>query len=180
MGTANVTLYAEWSAIKATGPAGGLIFYDKGSVSDGWRYLESAPSDQSVGPSQAWSNIIDVEIGISAQGIAIGTGQTNTTAIIEQTGHTESAAKLCNELTIGSYNDWFLPSEDELNLMYTNLYSEGVGGFYNDSYWSSSEVNAAVARFQYFWPGSTPGNYLKSNSAIKKEIGNSRPWFPIS
>ncbi len=29
------------------GPAGGMIFYDKGSVSDGWRFLEAAPSDQS-------------------------------------------------------------------------------------------------------------------------------------
>ncbi|GHU33390.1 hypothetical protein FACS1894172_11810 [Spirochaetia bacterium] len=26
-----------------TGPAGGLIFYDKGDYSDGWRYLEVAP-----------------------------------------------------------------------------------------------------------------------------------------
>ena len=166
MGNANVTLFAQWSVIRGTGPAGGLIFYDKGSVSDGWRYLESAPSDQS-GPYHAWSNIIDVEIGISAQGIAIGTGKTNTTAIIGQTGHTESAAKLCNDLTIGSYDDWFLPSEDELNLMYTNLYNEGVGGFAVDSYWSSSEVNAFVARFQYFWPATTPGNYAKSNSAVR-------------
>jgi hypothetical protein len=127
------------------GPAGGWIFYDKGYVSDGWQYLEAAPSDQS-GPYHAWSNIIDVEIGTSAQGTAIGTGQTNTTAIIGQTGHTTSAAKLCDDLIVGSYDDWFLPSEDELNLMYTNLYNEGVGGFANDSYWSSSEVNELIAR----------------------------------
>ena len=25
-----------------TGPAGGIVFYDKGRVSDGWRYLEAA------------------------------------------------------------------------------------------------------------------------------------------
>jgi hypothetical protein len=147
-----------------------LVFYDKGYVSDGWRYLEAAPSDQ-IGPYHAWSNIIDVEIGTSAQGIAIGTGQTNTTAIIGQSGHMESAAQLCEDLSItnGSttYNDWFLPSEDELNLMYTNLYNEGVGGFANDSYWSSSEVSATVARFQYFWPDTTPGNYSKSNSAVR-------------
>jgi len=26
------------------GPAGGYVFYEKGSVSDGWRYLEAAPA----------------------------------------------------------------------------------------------------------------------------------------
>lgn len=31
--------------IGSDGPAGGIVFYDKGSVSDGWRYLEAAPSD---------------------------------------------------------------------------------------------------------------------------------------
>ena len=28
-----------------TGPAGGIIFYDKGNKTDGWRYLEAAPAD---------------------------------------------------------------------------------------------------------------------------------------
>jgi len=38
--------------IRDIGPAGGYIFYDKGSVSDGWRYMEAAPSDQS--PDAPW------------------------------------------------------------------------------------------------------------------------------
>ncbi|MEW5816632.1 MAG: InlB B-repeat-containing protein, partial [Spirochaetota bacterium] len=46
MGAANVTLYAKWTttyALRDTGPAGGLIFYDKGSYSGSpsWRYLEA-------------------------------------------------------------------------------------------------------------------------------------------
>lgn len=32
--------------IGETGPAGGTIFYDKGSYSNGWRYMEVAPSHQ--------------------------------------------------------------------------------------------------------------------------------------
>ncbi|MDR0638267.1 MAG: DUF1566 domain-containing protein [Spirochaetaceae bacterium] len=31
------------------GPAGGFVFYDKGSYSDGWRYLECAPENAGEG-----------------------------------------------------------------------------------------------------------------------------------
>ena len=75
-----------------TGPAGGLIFYIDGTI-----YYEAAPSDQSTG--EVWSNV-NKEIGVTAQGEAIGTGQANTTAIIGQTDHTNSAAKLCDDLVI--------------------------------------------------------------------------------
>jgi hypothetical protein len=79
--------------LRDIGPAGGLIFWKNGDD-----YLEAAPSDQSV--SQSWSNIINIAIGVAAQGTAIGTGQANTTAIIGQMGHTGSAAKLCDDLVI--------------------------------------------------------------------------------
>ena len=78
-------------ALKDTGPSGGLIFYV-----DGTSYYEAASSDQSI--SQVWSNIDNVEIGVTAQGTAIGTGQANTTAIIGQIEHADSAAKLCDDL----------------------------------------------------------------------------------
>ena len=121
-----------------TGPAGGLIFYDKGSSSDGWRYLEAAPSDQSTGIQ--WYNGNYVVTG--ATGTAIGTGQANTTAIVTIQGAGNYAAQLCNDLTVSGYNDWFLPSKDELDLMYENLNLAGVGGFAATTYWSSSELNA--------------------------------------
>jgi hypothetical protein len=61
---------------------------------------------------------------------------------------------------LGGNNDWFLPSLDELNLMYENLYLEGVGGFGDDYYWSSSEGIAGLAWYQYFFIG-YQGSYYK-------------------
>jgi len=85
----SITVYA----LRDNGPAGGLIFWKSGND-----YLEAASSNQSI--SKVWSNITNVEIGVTAQGTAIGTGQANTTAIIGQAGHTDSAAKLCDDLVV--------------------------------------------------------------------------------
>ena len=146
-------------AVGDTGPAGGWIFYDKGSYSDGWRYLEAAPSDQSTGIQ--WYNGSYVVI-TGATGTAIGTGQDNTTAIVTIQGAGNYAAQLCNDLTVSGYNDWFLPSKDELRLMYIYLKVYGVGGFADGYYWSSSEFNANLAWFQYFGDGFQVNLFNKS------------------
>jgi len=78
-------------AVRDVGPAGGLIFYKSGD-----NYLEAAPIDQSI--SQTWSNITGVPV--TGTNSTIGTGQLNTTLIISQAGHTDSAAKLCDDLII--------------------------------------------------------------------------------
>ena len=151
--TADVTLYAKWTtnphSLGDTGPAGGWVFYDKGSYSDGWRYLEAAPSDQSTGIQ--WYNGSNVDTG--AIGSAIGTGQANTTAIAAKQRAGSYAAQLCNDLTVGGYSDWFLPSKDELNQMYLNLKKQGVGGFASDYYWNSLEYTTDSAWDQYFGNG---------------------------
>jgi len=116
--------------IGGTGPAGGHIFYDKGSYSNGWRYLEAAPA------STEWTDNEWGSFGtlIGGTGTGIGTGKSNTTIIVnwlnnnsddtlgDVTYKTDRAAYLCDALTVGGYSDWFLPSKDELNLMYQNLY----------------------------------------------------------
>ena len=107
-------------------------------------------------------------------GTAIGTGKANTQLLVNAMGaETYSiysgasktgnyAARLCDFLTYTvngvTYDDWFLPSKDELNLMYMNLHEAGLGGFASSSYWSSSEYNdySYYAWIQYFSGGSQP------------------------
>ena len=93
---------------------------------------------------------------------SIGQGQTNTTAMMSQVGYTGGAAKVCNDYTITVngiiYNDWFLPSKDELNQMYTNkaainsaATANSGSNFFDYYYWSSTEYNSNIAWLQYFF-----------------------------
>ncbi len=147
-------VWSAWSAVYefviyvvgSAGPAGGLIFYDKGSETDGWRYLEAAPSDQST--DVQWCNGSYLTTGATAT--IVGTGEANTATIVTKQGNGIYAAKICQDLVLGGYDDWFLPSKDELDLMYDNLKAAGLGGFASDNYWSSSEYGYTNAWNQYF------------------------------
>jgi len=98
------------------GPAGGFVFYDKGNYSDGWRYLEASPKDAgTVGRNY----LIGECTGGSS---SIGKGKQNTDLIIamhitENDDGVGRAVQLCSEFNYGGYNDWFLPSKDELTQM---------------------------------------------------------------
>ena len=149
-------LIAQWIYIGGPGPAGGIVFYDKGEYSDGWRYLEAAPA------STEWTLTPWGGNGtlVGGTGTGIGTGAANTQAIVAAYGDEEPdadrddyAAKLAADLSYGGYDDWFLPSRDELDLMYENLYVEGLGGFAAAWYWSSSESDADYAYGQRFHDG---------------------------
>ena len=129
-----------------TGPAGGIVFYDRGNYSDGWRYLEAAPSDQSTTGIQwgGYGTSVDTST-------AIGTGKANTEAIVTKVSSGSYAAKLCYDLVLGGYDDWFLPSKDELNELYKQ--EDVVGGFKTQYYWSSSEDDSLLAWLQAFFFG---------------------------
>jgi len=75
----------------------------------------------------------------------IGFGKRNTELIIAALNRTEeTAAQLCKDYTLNGYNDWFLPTKDELNLLYVNLKKFNFfnfGGFSKKCYWSSSQFD---------------------------------------
>jgi hypothetical protein len=162
----NVNAQSKTYKIGDSGPAGGWIFYDKGKVSDGWRYLEAAPVDQS---KEAVWGCYEISIP-DAQGKAIGTGKSNTQAIVKSCSEANIAAKICTAYRGGEKSDWFLPSKDELNLMFLNLHKAGIGGFSDFYYWSSSEYSAAEAWNQTFKQAFSFANdyyFNKNNSEFR-------------
>ncbi len=62
----------------------------------------------------------------------------------------EDAKALCTKYRGGGYTDWRLPTKNELNLLYKNLYEKEVGGFIGGYYWSSSVYNADNMWYQNF------------------------------
>ena len=143
----------ETCVIGDTGPGGGIVFYVSAAVintvsgvSAGGRNLEAAPNTWNGGASDSRAEWGCNEILIGgADGTDVGTGAQNTKDI--DTGCTTSgiAADMAINLVFGGQSDWFLPSLDELGLMFENLFAKDVGGFALFDYWSSSEhdVNRA-------------------------------------
>jgi hypothetical protein len=124
---------------------GGIIFYIDGTGQHG---LIAATSDQGTGI--AWNNGRNIFIG--ANNTAVGAGEANTEAIISAQGNTGNyAALLCANYTSGGYNNWYLPSRDELNILYRKR--NVVGGFSATNYWSSSEVTQGKAWDEEFGGG---------------------------
>ena len=163
-GTDAGTVADEKCKIGMTGPGGGLIFFvDYNDQYAGFNYLEAAPS--SCEATKAWSSDTTHSLvavtGWAAR--AVGSGQANTTAMLASgatsyVGDTSGAASYANALANGvpegcvtSKDDWFLGSLGEMKLMYDNL--QGLGGFVDSIYWSSSEGGAGHAWGQVFGDG---------------------------
>jgi hypothetical protein len=135
-------------AVGDVGPAGGFIFYENPNhAADGWRYLEAAPFDQSAGAF--WGCFRRLIEG--ARGTAVGTGRQNTADMVAACAEPGTAGHLCAALTINGVKGWFLPSRDELLLMFRHLKAAGIGGFLdgglpdNVMYWTSSQQTADMA-----------------------------------
>ncbi len=71
---------------------------------------------------------------------AIGTGAANTALIVSGCSQ-YSAAKACNDLVVNGFDDWYLPSEQELKKLVLNRSYIDLSCGYGQPYWSSSESN---------------------------------------
>jgi hypothetical protein len=130
---------------------GGKIAYifapgDVGYISGQTHGLIAAPTDQSTGIQ--WGCDATLVTGTS---VTIGSGATNT-SIVSATCGSATAARLCADLVLGGYDDWYLPSRYELSNLYSNRVS--IGGFTSSaSYWSSSESDVSTAWSVFFGAG---------------------------
>ncbi|MEQ9376901.1 MAG: hypothetical protein RIG68_17055 [Imperialibacter sp.] len=74
----------------------------------------------------------------------VGGGALNTPEIVNDCNEENSAAKICYDLELEGYDDWYLPAREELELMKANLHLNGLGDFINERYWTSNELNSGV------------------------------------
>ncbi|MEI6682345.1 MAG: hypothetical protein WCO44_06940 [Bacteroidota bacterium] len=125
---------------------GGIVFYVDGTAQHG---LIAATSEYSL----SWGC---PGLSIPGTGRSLGTGQPNTKTIIAACAEKQIAAGVCDGLILNGKSDWFLPSKDELNLMF--LKRDFIGEFSNDYYWSSSQYDANQAYSQHFSTGEIIGS----------------------
>ena len=156
---------------------GGLIFYlDVLDSLPNVKGMVAAPADQSI--AAIWGRD---ETDISgAEGTAIGTGSPNTAAIVSECPEPGIAAKICDDLVLNDHTDWFLPSRDELDLIWDNLadsdgddFNSGptdpgnLGGFAISFYWSSSEIDDGKALSQSFSVGNQTTDFKDSLNRVR-------------
>ncbi|MEO6131333.1 MAG: DUF1566 domain-containing protein, partial [Saprospiraceae bacterium] len=145
---------------------GGIIAYilvpgDPGYVAGEVHGLIAAPNDE--GTVITWGCS-----GVSipgADGTAIGTGNQNTIDIVSGCATAQIAADRCSDLVLGGFNDWFLPSKDELNKLYLN--QNMISQFYPGYYWSSSEISSNNAWTQDLSTGTQSSQGKATNFVVR-------------
>jgi Protein of unknown function (DUF1566) len=150
---------------------GGIVAYilqsgDPGYIAGQKHGLIAAPRDLST--RLMWGSN-----GITgATATALGTGKANTKTITNNQGVGSYAAWSCSILLLNGYDDWYLPSKDELYRLYLNRVA--IGGFVTQAgfglYWSSSEVDSDDAWLQWFDTGLQDNLMYKGNTNYVRPV----------
>jgi hypothetical protein len=150
---------------------GGLIGYilqpgDNGYVAGEFHGIIAAPADQG---SFNWDGGNNQNLSLST---AFGHGKNNTDSIVAAVGAGVYAAKTCDDLTIGSYSDWYLPTLDEMYKLYIHLAPLTFGTsaqFESGEYWTSSGINLTQAK-SFDMNSSMDWDRIKSNNLFVRAI----------
>jgi hypothetical protein len=147
---------------------GGKVAYilqpgDPGYIEGQIHGIIAAPSDQSsVAEWGCYGTDVD-----GAEGSALGTGNQNTIDNETVCLTTGIATDICANLSLGGYNDWYLPSKDELYKLYLNR--AAIGGFNSSFYWTSTEFGGYNAWYLTF-NGGVFGQGSKPNTIAVRAI----------
>lgn len=138
-----VVLYGEQKNFRTTGYVGqgnGLVFFDKGKVTDGWRYLETANKSLEDGEFYNWA----CNQSFISTSVDIGSGYQNSVSIRNVCNFTNVAAAMALYLPFNNKNDWFLPSLEELKIL--ALFNKDVmNKALRFEHWSSTQANNSSA-----------------------------------
>ena len=161
--TSNITLYAKYEALYTVGgkgPNGGYIIYenpnyDEKSTTNNWKYLEVAEKDFDVSSASGGSVTTTTKFAWGSSGTVetattVGSGSKNTENMSKQ--GSAVAKEVWGKTYTGGTTDWFIPSKEELELIYKVLKAKGIS--LEGTYWSSSAVDADKAYAVAFSAGS--------------------------
>jgi hypothetical protein len=149
---------------------GGIVFYilqdgDPGYDPNVQHGLIMAPINLTPLIGAPWG-CFGTEYGTTSK--KIGTGQYNTELIVTSCDETGLAAKICYNLVFNGYDDWFLPSYNELSKLMQ--YNALFGGLPEGVYWSSSELNYSDAYNCFYVGFSGSGGANKGSLALVRAI----------
>jgi len=126
---------------------GGIIFYLNNTGEHG---LICALYDQNT--NAVWGcQGTEILAGTSS---ALGSGNDNTNNILADCSSSNIAAYYCANFTVDTYDDWYLPSLEELKLMHhqkdviNNTATANAGAvFFSNNYWSSTSAPGNIDAF---------------------------------
>ena len=147
--TENPATYAAGDFVQ-----GGLYTF----TDSGYAYITAAMDQSSNAPWGCEGTDIAGTVG------SIGTGPANTALIVANCATAGIAARLADQLVLNSFSDWFLPSLEELAMMWPELVSDGLGSFANHTYWSSTQASDTQA-FTVDMNNGNQGTHSKGNTS---------------
>lgn len=160
-----------------TGPGGGVVFFDAGSVQPWGRYLEVAPEDLAATQFGCTGTVLEVANS------DLGGGFGNSFEVSSSFCSNNTAAQLAYTYRLAGSTGWYLPSKVELNELCKYANNQPTGdtktpctkgaslraSFSPTFYWSSTQIDANFASYQSFVTGQQ-FRYGKPATAVVRPI----------